>query len=173
MQGKPDQHVIRITRSVHVWSQTIYILRGQHIATFHVVVNRFKQIHCSWEEWLPTQPTARRPTSPRVHTQLLSRDNQRSSREKLSFCWQSATSFTGLISPICNRYVQYLLAGTNTLVLNRHRRGIQPPKGHARSPAIQSPHKPQVKCDMKHLSPIRGLSTTQHLPKSISTPSND
>jgi hypothetical protein len=35
LQGKPDQHVTRIPRSVRVWSQTIRISRGQRIATFH------------------------------------------------------------------------------------------------------------------------------------------
>jgi hypothetical protein len=29
-------------------------------------------------------------------------------------------------SPVCDRYVQYLLAGANPSVLNRHRRGLQP-----------------------------------------------
>jgi hypothetical protein len=33
---------------------------------------------------------------------------------------------TGPISPTCDRYVQYLLAGANRTVLNQHRRGLQP-----------------------------------------------
>jgi hypothetical protein len=48
-----------------------------------------------------------------------------------------------------------------------------PPKGPAPSQVIQSQHKPLVKCDMKHLSPTRGLLTTRRLPKSIFTPNND
>jgi hypothetical protein len=36
---------------------------------------------------------------------------------------EQATSITGPISPACDQYVQYLLTGTNTSVLNRHRRG--------------------------------------------------
>jgi hypothetical protein len=39
---------------------------------------------------------------------------------------QNATRFTGPISPVCDRYVQYLLMGANRTVLNRHRRGLQP-----------------------------------------------
>jgi hypothetical protein len=31
---------------------------------------------------------------------------------------------TGPITPACDRYVQYLLVGTNPSVLNRHRRGL-------------------------------------------------
>jgi hypothetical protein len=45
--------------------------------TLHTVVNRFEQIHCTWEEGLPTQSTALWPTDPRVRTQLLSHNNQR------------------------------------------------------------------------------------------------
>jgi hypothetical protein len=62
---------------------------------------------------------------------------------------------TGPISPACDRYVQYFLAGVNPSVLNQHRRGLQswrcrlvtyhsptfptsclyfPPKGPAQSP---------------------------------------
>jgi hypothetical protein len=33
---------------------------------------------------------------------------------------------TGPITPAYNRYVQYLLAGANASVLNRHRRWLQP-----------------------------------------------
>jgi hypothetical protein len=32
--------------------------------------------------------------------------------------------FTRLITPACNRYVQYLLTGTNPSVLNQHKRGL-------------------------------------------------
>jgi hypothetical protein len=56
---------------------TIRISRGPHIATFHTVVNRFKQIHCTQEEGLPTQSTARLPSNPRVHTKLLFHNSQR------------------------------------------------------------------------------------------------
>jgi hypothetical protein len=34
--------------------------------------------------------------------------------------------FIGLISPACDRYVQYLLAGANRTVINPHRWGLQP-----------------------------------------------
>jgi hypothetical protein len=76
-RGKPDQHTTRFPRSVRVWSTTISISHGPHIATFYTVVNKFEQIHCTREEGLPTQSTARRPSDLRVHTQLLSHNNQR------------------------------------------------------------------------------------------------
>jgi hypothetical protein len=50
----------------------------------------------------------------------------KSSAKKSSSCWQLTTRLTGPISPACDRYVQYLLAGANRTVLNRHRRGLQP-----------------------------------------------
>jgi hypothetical protein len=74
---KSDQHATRFPRSVHVWSTIIHISRGPHIAIFYTVINRFEQIHCTWEEGLPTQSTARRSSDPRVRTQLLSHNSQR------------------------------------------------------------------------------------------------
>jgi hypothetical protein len=50
----------------------------------------------------------------------------KSSGEKSNSCGQPITRFTGLISPTCDRYVQYLLVGANRTVLNGHRRGLQP-----------------------------------------------
>jgi hypothetical protein len=76
-RGKLNQHATRFPRSVHVWSTTIRISRGPHIAIFHIVVNRFEQIHCTREEGLPTQSTTRRSSDPRVRTQLLSHNSQR------------------------------------------------------------------------------------------------
>jgi hypothetical protein len=58
--------------------------------------------------------------------QVLSHNSPWSSGEKSSFYWHPTTRLTGSISPACDRYVQYLLVGANTLVLNRHRRGLSP-----------------------------------------------
>jgi hypothetical protein len=46
-RGKPNQHTKCFPRSIRVWSKTIHISRGPHIATFRIVVNRFEQIHYS------------------------------------------------------------------------------------------------------------------------------
>jgi hypothetical protein len=48
----------------------------------------------------------------------------KSSGEKSSSCWQPTTRLIWSISPTCDRYVQYLLAGANQTVLNWHRRGL-------------------------------------------------
>jgi hypothetical protein len=76
-RGNPDQHTTRFPRSVRIWSTTICISRGPHIATFHTIVNRFEQIHCTQEEGLLTQSTAQHPSDPQVRTQLLSHSSQR------------------------------------------------------------------------------------------------
>jgi hypothetical protein len=65
LQGKPNHHATHFSRSVHVWSTTIRISGGPHIATFHTVVNRFEQIYCTREEGLSTQSTSRRRKSSR------------------------------------------------------------------------------------------------------------
>jgi hypothetical protein len=123
---KPDQHATRFSRSVHVWSKTIRISRGPHIATFHEVVCSDGQIHCSWEKGLPTQSTAWRLTDLRVCTQFLSWASHWSSGGKGTICWWQTTSLTGPITPTCDRYVQYLLTGANPSLLNQHKWGLQP-----------------------------------------------
>jgi hypothetical protein len=97
LQGKPFRHATRFAHLVHVWSRTIRISRGPHIATFCTFVNRFEQIHCSREDGLPTQPSARL-SDPWVHTQLLYRAHHWSSGEKPSFCWHLNTRLAGPIN---------------------------------------------------------------------------
>jgi hypothetical protein len=125
LQGKPNQHTTSFSRSVRICSTTIRISRDPHIATFHTVINRFEQIHCTREEGLPTQSTARQPSNPRVRTQPLSHNSQKQCG-KVNSCGQLTTRLTGPISSACDRYIQYLLVGANRTVLNRHRRGLQP-----------------------------------------------
>jgi hypothetical protein len=88
--------------------------------------DRFGQIPLLPRKGLLTQSTTLRLTDLRVHTQLLSRASQWSrGREPSSWRWPT-TRFTGLISPACDRYIQYLLTGANSSVLNWHRQGLQP-----------------------------------------------
>jgi hypothetical protein len=125
-RGKPDQHATRFPRSVRVWSKTIRISRGPHIATLRETPIDLDRSHCSREKWLLTQSTARQLTDPWVRTRFLSQANQWSRGCKPSSCHWQTTRPTGHISPACDRYVQYLLTGANPSVLNRHRRGLQP-----------------------------------------------
>jgi hypothetical protein len=114
-RGKSDQHVTRFPRLVRVLPKTIRISRGSHIAILRTVVNRFEQIQCTREEGFLIQSTARRLIDSRVRTQLLSHNSPWSSGKKSSFCWHLTTRLTRHISPACNRYVQYLLAGATTM----------------------------------------------------------
>jgi hypothetical protein len=126
VQEKPDQHATRFQFSVLIWSQTIRISRGPRIATFYETPTDLDGSHCSWEKLLLTQSTTHRLTDPWVHTQFLFQADPSNSRLKPSFCRQSATRLAGPISPTCDWYVQYLLTGANPLILNRHRRELQP-----------------------------------------------
>jgi hypothetical protein len=74
--------------------------------------------------------------------QFLSQDSHCSSRLKPRTCGRLATRLIGPISPACDRYVQYLLTGTNPSVLNRHRRGLphrKPQNSHNTLPALPFP----------------------------------
>jgi hypothetical protein len=155
---KPDQHATRFPRLVCVWSTTTRISCGPHIATVHTIINRFEKIHCTREEGLLTQSTARRLTDPRVCTQLLSHNSPWSSGEKSSFYWHLTTRLTGPISPACDRYVQYLLTGANPSVLHRHRQGYN--LGGANLPhTTPRPSPPAV--STFHLRALPGLQFNQ------------
>jgi hypothetical protein len=112
--------------SVHV--HPVYASCGQspYMATFHESLTDLDRSHCSREKGLLTQSTTRRLTDQWVRTQFLSQANQWSSRLKLSFCRWRSTRLTEPISPACDRYVQYMLAGANPSVLNWHSRRLQP-----------------------------------------------
>jgi hypothetical protein len=70
--AKSDQYASRFPCSVRIWSKTIHISRGPHIATFCEMPTDLDRSHCSREKWLSTQSTARRLTDPWVRTQFLS-----------------------------------------------------------------------------------------------------
>jgi hypothetical protein len=62
----------------------------------------------------------------RSTTQFPSQDNHWSSNESQTSVDNMLHRFTGPITLVCDRYVQYLLAGANPSVLNRYQRGLQP-----------------------------------------------
>jgi hypothetical protein len=69
----------------------------------------------------------------------------KSSGEKSSSCWQPTTRLTGPISLACDRYVQYLLAGANRTILNRHGWGataLEVPACHIPTPQYSQPAVP-------------------------------
>jgi hypothetical protein len=75
LQGKPDQHATRIPRLVHVWSQTICISCGQHIATFHESLTDLDGSHYSREKGIPDNipsASADRSVGPHLISLILS-----------------------------------------------------------------------------------------------------
>jgi hypothetical protein len=110
---------------VHVCPAYASCGRSPYVATFRGTPTDLDRSHCSWEKGLPTQSTACRLTDPWVRTQLLSRASQWSRGRKSSSRRWLTTRFTRPISPACDRYDQYLVAGANRMVLNRPRRGLQ------------------------------------------------
>jgi hypothetical protein len=111
---------------VHV--RPVYASHGRslYVATFCEASIDLDRSHCSRENGLPTQSTARWLIDLRVYIQLLSRASHWSRGHKPSSWWWPTTRFIRSISPACDRYDQYLLMGANRMVLNWHRRGLQP-----------------------------------------------
>jgi hypothetical protein len=114
LQGKPDQHATRISHSVHVWSQTIHISRGQCIAIFHIAPTRSKQAPT-----LKRNIGNQRQTSPTIVLGglILPLSWQPWSRgERFWLSGYIATSAYWAHIPAYDRYLQYLLTGANPSV---------------------------------------------------------
>jgi hypothetical protein len=121
-RSKPNQHA---TYACHASPRTpnVRFLRAVPIrGNLSRVINRVEQAHCSWEEGLSTQSTVCRwPIRGSIPIFSTEPANE-AVGAKPSIYQRSATRLTGPITPVCDRYVQYLLAGANRAVLNRHRR---------------------------------------------------
>jgi hypothetical protein len=123
-RGKPDQHSTYASHASPHMPGVRFLRAVPVCGNISRAVNRVEQCHYYWEKWLPIQSTPRRwPIHGSVPSFSLEPTNEVVGA-KLSIYWRQTTRFTGLISPICDRYVQYLLAGVNPSVLNRHRRGL-------------------------------------------------
>jgi hypothetical protein len=125
-RGKPDQHAMYAS---HASPSTfdVHFLRAIPVrGNLSRVIDRVEQAHYSREEGLPTQSTAR-CWPIREFVPIFSYEPTNEEVGAKSNIYQRPdTMLTGPITPVCDRYVQYLLAGANWTVLNRHRWGIQP-----------------------------------------------
>jgi hypothetical protein len=126
LQGKT-----RPTCHVHFTRQSTYarrtLLAGSPVhGNLSWVINRIEQAHCSQEERPLTQSTVRRWPI-RGSVPIFSPDlaNEAVGAKPSIYQWL-ATRLTGPISPVCDLYIQYLLAWANPSVLNRHRWGLYP-----------------------------------------------
>jgi hypothetical protein len=116
---KPDQHDTHASHA-NLRTSGVHFLRVVPIhGNISWVTNRVGQSHCSREKGLLIQSTAYRLTDLRVRIQFLSRANQWSSEER-------QTSVDNRLLGLSGQYVQYLLTGANTSVLNRYKWGLQP-----------------------------------------------
>jgi hypothetical protein len=109
---------------IHVCPAYASYGQSPYVAIFHESSIDLDGFHRSREKGLLTQFIAHRLTDSRARTQFLFQAHQWSTRLKPSFCRWHATRLTGPISPACDRYIQYLLMGTNPSVLNRHRQEL-------------------------------------------------
>jgi hypothetical protein len=125
-RGKPDQQV---TYAYHTSLRmpSVHFLQAVPVrGNLSRVIDRVEQVHCSREEGLPTQSTARRwLIRGSVHNFSPEPANE-AAGAKPSIYQRLATRLTRPISPACDRYVHYLLTGANQTVLNWHRWGLQP-----------------------------------------------
>jgi hypothetical protein len=120
---KPDQHATRFPRLVCVWSKTIRISRGPHIATLLTSSTALDRVTAP--EKMAPDIIHNMPTDRSVGPYPISPSSQPMKQwRKPNIGRQPATRLTGSISPTCDRYVQYLLAWVNPAVLNQHRQGL-------------------------------------------------
>jgi hypothetical protein len=122
-RGKPDQHSHTLPTPVH--TRLAYALYGlsPYVTIFHWLPrSRNRLLHP--EEVLASKDRLARPSS-WVYSFLLPCDSPGVGERGFGPMVTQLHQLTEPISPACDRYVQYLLARANRMVLNRHRRGVQ------------------------------------------------
>jgi hypothetical protein len=131
-ETRPTRHT-HLTLSLCIVLDHTYLTWSTH-SNLSWVIDRFRRIpllprkrNSRLHSWHAGRPICGSPSS---FSPTL---NYRSSRLKPSFYRQQATKLIRPISPVCNRYIQYLLTRANPSIYNRHMRGLQPPKGPIRS----------------------------------------
>jgi hypothetical protein len=121
-----------------------YAFRGQspYVATFHADTIELDRPYCSWVKRAPdtiiNTSTDRSAGLPPSSLSNIAIEAVMKAKHLLT---NRLHRFTRPISPACDQYIQYLLAGMNTSVLNWHRRGLQPwrcPLDTSHSPTFSS-----------------------------------
>jgi hypothetical protein len=109
-----------------VYARPAYAFCGQspYVTTFHWLPrSRNKPLHV--EEILTIKDRQTQPSSS-VTSFFLPCDIPRVGERDFNPIVTQLLQLTGPISPVCDRYVLYLLMEVNPSVLNRHRRALQP-----------------------------------------------
>jgi hypothetical protein len=108
---KPDQHVTYASHGSPRMPR-VHFLRAVPVRdNLSWVIDRVEQTHCSREEGLPTQSTARRWLIRGSVPSFSLEPANEAVGVKPSIYRRPATRLTGPITPVCDRYIQYLLAG--------------------------------------------------------------
>jgi hypothetical protein len=107
--------------TVHARPSYAFYGHSSYVTTFHWLPrSRNKSLHS--EEVLATKDRLAQPSS-WVTSFLLPCDIPGVGERGFSLMVTQLHQLTGHISSACNRYVQYLLTGANSSVLNRHKWG--------------------------------------------------
>jgi hypothetical protein len=181
-RGKPDQHITYVSHASPSTPRARFLWAVPIRGNLSRVIDKVEQAHCTREEGLPTQSTAHRWSIRGSIPSFSPEPANEAVGAKPSIYQRPATRLFGPISPVCDRYIQYLLAGANRTVLNWHMRGattlevpafhvplldlpnqLSPlsPSGPARSPFNQILTTKPKWWVLKNLWPSCGLSTTR------------
>jgi hypothetical protein len=117
-------NLTNIPHASHIWSwDHTYLMRSTHSKLLWNHQQRWTEplLLRKWALNPIYSMTADRSAGPYL---VLSQDSHWRSGGKASLCWWQATRLIRPISLACDQYVQYLFAGANPSVLNRHRRGL-------------------------------------------------
>jgi hypothetical protein len=110
--------------SVHARPAYAFYGQSPYVTTFNWLPrSQNKPLHP--EEVLATKERLAQPSS-WVASFLLPCDSPRVGERGFGPMVTQLHQLIGPVSPVCDRYVQYLLTGVNPSVLNPHRRGLQP-----------------------------------------------
>jgi hypothetical protein len=161
------------------WFESMYTLQGKTRHTQHVCFPRQSTYvtrmlpaggPCMWHPFASHQQRCTDPTAPEkkgswhnpqcvgwpIHgstTQFLSQDKNLSGNESQASVGNMLHQFTGPITPACDWYIQYFLAGVNPSVLNRHMRELQ--SWRCRLATSHSPTFPTDGLHFPHTGPAR------------------
>jgi hypothetical protein len=120
-RGKPDQHATYTSYGSLHTPDVRFLWTVPEYGNLSRVIGRVGKAHCSREEGLPTQSTTRRWLIRESIPIFSPEPANKAVGAKPNIYQRPATRLTGPVTPVCNRYVQYLLVGANRMVLNRYR----------------------------------------------------
>jgi hypothetical protein len=122
-RGKPDQYDTYASHASPHTPAYAFCGRFPYVATFHESSTGLDGCTAPEKKCSRLHLSARL-SGPWDPPQFLFQHSHWSSALKPSTYRRQTTRLTGPISPVCDRYVQYLLTGTNPSVLNWRRRGL-------------------------------------------------